>query len=87
MALGPDFRETITRHGVLLKQAEAFRARPAEFGSLLAERAGIGRKDLDAFEDLHDRASRHRRAATMRHVHRIRREGRTGSGTATGIGG
>ena len=74
VALGSAFRETITRHGVLLKQAEAFRARPAEFGDLLAERGGIGRKDLDAFEDLHARASRHRRAATMRHVHRIRRE-------------
>ena len=41
---------------------------------LLAERGGIGRKDLDAFEDLHARARRHRRAATMRHVHRINRE-------------
>ena len=74
VALGGTFRETITRHGVLLKQAEAFRARPTEFGDLLAERGGIGRKDLDAFEELHARASRHRRAATMRHAHRIRRE-------------
>ena len=74
VALGGAFRETLTRHGVLLKQAEAFRARPAEFASLLAERGGIGRKELDAFEDLHARASRHRRAATMRHVHRIKRE-------------
>ena len=74
VALGGAFRETLTRHGVLLKQAEAFRARPAEFGDLLAERGGIGRKDLDAFEELHARATRHRRAATMRHVHRIRRE-------------
>ena len=74
VALGGVFRETLTRHGVLLKQAETFRARPADFASLLAERGGIGRKELDAFEELHDRASRHRRAATMRHVHRIRRE-------------
>ena len=74
MALGGAFRETLTRHAVLLKQAEAFRARPAEFASLLAERGGIGRKELDTFEDLHARASRHRRAATMRHVHRIKRE-------------
>ena len=74
VALGGAFRETLTRHGVLLKQAETFRARPADFSSLLAERGGIGRKELDAFEELHDRASRHRRAATMRHVHRIRRE-------------
>ena len=74
VALGPAYRETLTRHGVLLKQAETFRARPDEFAPLLAERGGISRKDLDAFQDLHTRARRHRRAATMRHVHRIKRE-------------
>ena len=74
VALGPAFHETLTRHAVLLKQAEAFRARPDEFASLLAERGGIGRKDLDAFEDLHARARRHRRAATMRYVHRTKRQ-------------
>ena len=74
MALGGAFRETLTRHAVLLKQAAAFRARPDDFASLLAERGGIARKDLDAFEDLHARARRHRRAATMRHVHRIKKE-------------
>ena len=74
VALGPAYRETLTRHAVLLKQAETFRARPDEFALLLAKRGGIGRKDLDAFEDLHARARRHRRAATMRHVHRIKRE-------------
>ena len=74
MALSGAYRETLTRHAVLLKQAAAFRARPDEFASLLAERGGIGRKDLDAFEELHARARRHRRAATMRHVHRIKRE-------------
>ena len=74
VALSGAYRETLTRHAVLLKQAETFRARPGEFASLLSERGGIARKDLDAFEDLHARARRHRRAATMRHVHRIRRE-------------
>ena len=59
---------------MLLKQAETFRARPAEFAFLLAERGGIGRRDLDAFEDLHARARHHRRAATMRYVHQIKRE-------------
>ena len=58
----------------MLKQAETFRARPDVFASLLAERDDISRKDLDAFEDLHARARRHRRAATMRHVHRTRKE-------------
>ena len=74
VALGGAFRETLTRHAVLLKQAAAFRARPDEFASLLSERGGIARKDLDAFGDLHARARRHRRAATMRHVHRIKKE-------------
>ena len=74
MALGPAYRETLNRHGVLLKQAETFRARSDEFASLLAERGGIARKDLDEFQDLHARARRHKRAATMRHVHRIKRE-------------
>ena len=59
---------------MLLKQAAAFRTRPDDFASLLAQRGGIGRKDFDAFEELHARARRHRRAATMRHVHQIKRE-------------
>ena len=74
VALGGAFQETLTRHAVLLKQAEIFRARPGEFASLLAERGGIGRKDLDAFKELHTRARRHRRAATMRYVHRVKQE-------------
>ena len=74
MALGRAFQETLTRHAVLLKQAETFRARPGDFASLLAERGGIGRKDLDAFKELHTRARRHRRAATMRYVHRVKQE-------------
>ena len=74
VALTGTFRETLTRHAGLLKQAAAFRARPDDFASLLAQPGGIGRKDLDAFEELHKRARRHRRAATMRHVHRIKRE-------------
>ena len=74
VALGGAFRETLTRHAVLLEQAADFRARPDDFASPLARRGGIGRKDIDAFEDLHTRARRHRRAATMRYVHRIKRE-------------
>ena len=74
VALGGAYRETLTRHAVLLKQAAAFRARPDEYASLLAQRGGIGRQDLDAFEELHARARRHRRAATMRHVHRMKKE-------------
>ena len=74
VALSGAYGETLTRHAVLLKQAAAFRARPDDFASLLSERGGIARKDLDAFGDLHARARRHRRAATMRHMHRIKKE-------------
>ena len=74
VALSGAFQETLTRHAVLLKQAETFRARPGDFASLLSERGGIAREDLDAFEELHARARRHQRAATMRHVHRIKKE-------------
>ena len=74
VALSGAYRETLTRHAALQKQAAAFRARPDEFASLLTERGGIGRQDLDAFEELHARARRHQRAATMRHVHKIKKE-------------
>ena len=74
VALGGAFRETLTRHAGLLEQAAAFRARPDDFAPLLAQRGDIGRKDLDAFEELHARARRHRRAATMRLVNRIKKE-------------
>ncbi len=74
VALGDTYRETLDRHAALLKQAVPFRARPQAFAPLLAERAGIRSVDLDDFEQLHDRARRHRRSATMRKTHRARRE-------------
>ena len=74
VALSPAFRQTLDRHGALMKQVASFRARAKTFDRLLAGRAGIGGNDLDAFEQLHERARRHRRAATMRQVHQTRRE-------------
>ena len=74
VALSPAFRETLERHGALMRQAASFRDRPQVFERLLSERAGIGANDLDDFERLHERASRHRRAAAMRRVHREKRE-------------
>ena len=74
VALGDTYHETLDRHAGLLRQAEPFRARPEAFTALLAGRAGIRGNDLDAFETLHDRARRHRRAATMRQVHRTKQE-------------
>ena len=77
VALSPAFRETLERHGALMRQAASFRARPQVFERLLSERAGIGANDLDDFEQLHERASRHRRAARMRQVHREKQGGGT----------
>ena len=74
VALGDVYRETLDRHAALLRQAEPFRSRPEAFAPLLAERARIGHGDLEEFEALHERARRHRSAATMRQVHRTRRE-------------
>ena len=74
VALGNVYRKTLDRHAALLRQAEPFRARPEAFAALLAERARIGRGDLEEFEELHERARRHRRAATMRQTHRARQE-------------
>ena len=74
VALSDTYRETLDRHGALLRQAVSFRARAKTFDRLLAGRAGIGGNDLDAFERLHDRARRHRQAATMRQVHREKQE-------------
>ena len=74
VALGREFGETLARHAALLRQAGTFRARPDEYAALLAANGGIGRRDLDAFQQLHAKARRHRRAATMRQVHRARRE-------------
>ena len=82
VALSPTYRETLDRHAALLKGAETFRARPEAFASLLVERARIGRGDLEEFEALHDRARRHRRAATMRQTHRARRETERQASTA-----
>ena len=86
VALGREFGETLARHAALLKQAGTFRARPDEYAALLAERGGIGRRDLDAFEQLHARARRHRRAATMRQVHRAKREADRTPGQTPGQG-
>ena len=66
VALSPAFRETLDRHAVLLKQAAPFRARPRTFDRLLAERAGIGRQDLDAFEALHASAGTYWRSTALK---------------------
>ena len=46
VALSPAFRETLDRHGALMRQAASFGARPRTFERLLSERAGIGEGEL-----------------------------------------
>ena len=72
-ALSPAFRETLDRHGALMKQAASFRARPQAFERLLAERAGIGGGELEQLRNLHARASSYLRSVSARTAHAARR--------------
>ena len=69
VALGPAFRETLGRHGALMKQAASFRARPHTFERLLADRAGIGQGEMKEFGEVYARAGSYRRAAAARAAH------------------
>jgi hypothetical protein len=69
VALSPAFRETLDRHGVLMKQAASFRTRPQPFERLLADRAGIGQGEMEEFGKVHARAGSYRRAAAARAAH------------------
>ena len=69
VALSPAFRETLDRHGVLMKQAASFRARPQTFERLLADRAGIGHGKMEEFGAVYARAGSYRRAAAARAAH------------------
>ena len=66
VALSPAFRETLDRHGALMRQARMFRAKPQVFERLLAERAGIGRGDLKELRDVHSRAGSYLRSVSAR---------------------
>ncbi len=62
VALSPAFRETLDRHGALMKQARMFRTRPQVYERLLAERAGIGESELQELHNVHARAGSYRRS-------------------------
>ena len=62
VALSPAFRETLDRHGALMKQARMFRARPQVFERLLEERAGIGEREIAELGEVHARAGTYRRS-------------------------
>ena len=66
VALSPAFRETLDRHGALMKQAASFNARPQVFERLLAERAGVGKSELQELRDVHARAGSHLRSVRAR---------------------
>ena len=74
VALSPAFRETLDRHGALMKQARMFRAKPQVFERLLAERAGIGQGEIEEFRRQHARAGTYLRSATARAAHRARQD-------------
>ena len=74
VALSPAFRETLDRHGALMRQAETFRAKPQVFEPLLAERAGIGHSELDELGDVYARAGSYRRSVAGRAAHARRAE-------------
>ena len=80
VALSPAFRETLDRHGALMKQARTFRAKPQVFERLLAERAGIGQGEIEELRRQHARAGKYLRSVTARAAHRARQDaGRQGA--------
>ena len=72
VALSSAFRESLDRHGALMKQEQRFRARPQVFERLLAERAGIGQREIEELRDVHARASKYLRSVTARTAHAAR---------------
>ena len=66
VALSPTFRETLERHGALMKRAASFNARPQVFERLLAERAGVGKSELQELRDVHARAGSYLRSVSAR---------------------
>ena len=74
VALSPAFRETLDRHGALMKQAAMFGGKPEVFGRLLAERAGIGEGEIKELREQHARANRYLRSVKARKSHAPRQE-------------
>ena len=74
VALSPAFRQTLDRHGALMKQARMFRARPQVFERLLADRAGIGEREIEELGQVHARAGRYLRSVKARTAHAARQD-------------
>ena len=75
VALSPTFRETLDRHGALMKQAAMFRGKPQVFERLLAERAGIDEGEIEELREQHARAGRYLRSIKARASHAARQDG------------
>ena len=69
VALSPVFRETLERHGALVKRAAMFRARPQVFERLLVGRAGIGERDMEELGEVHARARSYHRSVAGKATH------------------
>ena len=74
VALSPAFRETLDRHGALMKQAASFRRRPQVFERLVVERAGIGEGEIEELRAVHARAGRYLRSVKARSSHAARQQ-------------
>ena len=74
VALSPAFRETLDRHGTLMKQAAMFSGKPQVFQRLLDERAGIGHGEIEELGEVHARAGRYLRSAKARAAHAARQD-------------
>ena len=74
VALSPAFRETLDRHGALMKQARLFRASPQVFERLLLERAGISDGELDELREVRARAGKYLRSMKAKMTHAARQD-------------
>ena len=74
VALSPAFRETIERHGALMKQAAMFRGKSQVLQRLLAERAGIGEGEIEELRDQHARAGKYLRSVAGKAAHAARQD-------------
>ena len=72
VALSPAFRETLDRHGALMKQAAMFRGKLQVFERLLAERAGIGEGEIEELRQQHARAGKYLRSVACKAAHAAR---------------
>ena len=74
VALTSAFRETLDRHGALMKQVAMFSGKPQVFERLLAERAGIGQGEIEELGQVHARAGSYMRSVKARAAHAARQD-------------